>query len=224
MTMPLILLAIGSVAAGGFLIVGQTGSRTSSPRSSAPAEAAHRLITLPGIVTLVAGRRAGSALAWASTAGVPVPAVRPRAARLPTVAARKDLYGDALNESLLMRPGQWLTRLTVFFDSRGVDGLVNGARGARRRHVRPGAAGADRLRPLVRPVHVLRRRAVVGRPAPGEALDAQLSLADRPHRHARWSGRARWSRLPAEGQGRAGQARRAGSSPLVVAVLTRSRA
>ena len=30
-----------------------------------------------------------------------------------TVAARKDLYGDAFNESLLMRPGQWLTRLSV---------------------------------------------------------------------------------------------------------------
>jgi NADH-quinone oxidoreductase subunit L len=24
-----------------------------------------------------------------------------------------------------MRPGQWLTRLSVFFDSRGVDGIVN---------------------------------------------------------------------------------------------------
>ena len=42
-----------------------------------------------------------------------------------TVAARKDLYGDAVNESLLMRPGQWLTRLSVYFDNRGVDGLVN---------------------------------------------------------------------------------------------------
>jgi NADH-quinone oxidoreductase subunit L len=40
-------------------------------------------------------------------------------------AARKDLYGDAFNESVLMRPGQWLTRLSVFFDNRGVDGLVN---------------------------------------------------------------------------------------------------
>jgi len=42
-----------------------------------------------------------------------------------TVAARKDLYGDALNESLLMRPGQWLTRLAVYFDNRGIDGIVN---------------------------------------------------------------------------------------------------
>src|ERR1017187_5905413 len=40
-------------------------------------------------------------------------------------AARKDLYGDAFNESVLMRPGQWLTRLSVYFDNRGVDGLVN---------------------------------------------------------------------------------------------------
>ena len=41
------------------------------------------------------------------------------------MAARKDLYGDAINESLLMRPGQWLTRLSVYFDNRGIDGLVN---------------------------------------------------------------------------------------------------
>jgi NADH-quinone oxidoreductase subunit L len=41
------------------------------------------------------------------------------------VAARKELYGNTVNESLLMRPGQWLTRLSVYFDNRGVDGLVN---------------------------------------------------------------------------------------------------
>jgi NADH-quinone oxidoreductase subunit L len=55
---------------------------------------------------------------------VPVPETAPRGS-FATVAARKDLYGDAFNESVLMRPGQWLTRLSVFFDSRGVDGLVN---------------------------------------------------------------------------------------------------
>jgi NADH-quinone oxidoreductase subunit L len=55
---------------------------------------------------------------------VPVPVAAPRG-RFWTVAARKDLYGDAVNESLLMRPGQWLTRLSVYFDNRGIDGLVN---------------------------------------------------------------------------------------------------
>jgi NADH-quinone oxidoreductase subunit L len=54
----------------------------------------------------------------------PVRAVAP-AARFPVTAARRDLYGDAFNEAVLMRPGQWLTRLSVYFDSRGVDGLVN---------------------------------------------------------------------------------------------------
>ncbi|TCC37175.1 NADH-quinone oxidoreductase subunit L [Kribbella sindirgiensis] len=43
-----------------------------------------------------------------------------------TVFARRDLYGDALNEAVLMRPGQYLTRTLVWLDNRGVDGLVNG--------------------------------------------------------------------------------------------------
>ena len=48
-----------------------------------------------------------------------------RAGAFPSSPRRKDLYGDAFNESVLMRPGQWLTRLSVYFDNRGVDGLVN---------------------------------------------------------------------------------------------------
>ena len=67
---------------------------------------------------------AGVGLAWAMYGRRPVPAVAP-AARFPVTAARRDLYGDAFNESVLMRPGQWLTRLSVYFDNRGVDGLVN---------------------------------------------------------------------------------------------------
>ncbi|MFF0339988.1 NADH-quinone oxidoreductase subunit L [Kribbella sp. NPDC004875] len=43
-----------------------------------------------------------------------------------TKFARRDLYGDALNEAVLMRPGQYLTRTLVWLDNRGVDGLVNG--------------------------------------------------------------------------------------------------
>jgi NADH-quinone oxidoreductase subunit L len=43
-----------------------------------------------------------------------------------TTAARKSLYGDAFNEAVFMRPGQYLTRALVFFDGRGVDGIVNG--------------------------------------------------------------------------------------------------
>ena len=63
-------------------------------------------------------------LAWLMYGRVPVSSEAPRGSPL-TVAARKDLYGDAFNESVLERPGQWLTRLSVYFDNRGVDGLVN---------------------------------------------------------------------------------------------------
>ena len=43
-----------------------------------------------------------------------------------TQAARQDLYQDAINEALLMRPGEYLTRSLVFVDGKGVDGAVGG--------------------------------------------------------------------------------------------------
>ena len=41
-------------------------------------------------------------------------------------AARADLYANAVAETLFERPGVWLTRLAVFLDNKGVDGVVNG--------------------------------------------------------------------------------------------------
>src|SRR5690606_41273084 len=41
-------------------------------------------------------------------------------------AARKTLYGAALNEILFEKPGKYLTRALVYFDNKGIDGLVNG--------------------------------------------------------------------------------------------------
>jgi hypothetical protein len=67
---------------------------------------------------------AGIALGWVMYGRVPVPETAPRGSPL-VVAARNELYGNTINESLVMRPGQWLTRLSVYFDNRGVDGLVN---------------------------------------------------------------------------------------------------
>jgi NADH-quinone oxidoreductase subunit L len=122
MTWPMILLAVGSVGAGAFLIVGQRFETFLGPVTGVP-PVKHGLFTVPGIVALVLVV-AGAGLAWAMYGRVPVPSVAPRG-RFPVVAARKDLYGDAFNESVLMRPGQWLTRLSVYFDNRGVDGLVN---------------------------------------------------------------------------------------------------
>jgi NADH-quinone oxidoreductase subunit L len=122
MTWPMIVLAIGSVGAGAFLIINQRLQKFLAPVVGVPPES-HGFFTTPGILALVFAL-AGVALGWAMYGRVPVPAVAPRGRPL-TVAARKDLYGDAFNESVLMRPGQWLTRLSVYFDNRGVDGLVN---------------------------------------------------------------------------------------------------
>jgi NADH-quinone oxidoreductase subunit L len=122
MTWPMILLAVGSVAAGGFLIIGQRFENFLGPVTGFP-PSSHGVFSVSGVVTLVLVIAAGG-LAWAMYGRVPVPAEAPRG-RFPVVAARKDLYGDAFNESVLMRPGQWLTRLSVYFDNRGVDGLVN---------------------------------------------------------------------------------------------------
>lgn len=59
-----------------------------------------------------------------------VPITQPQHVSVLTTAARKDLYGDAFNEAVFMRPGQWLTRSAVFFDNRVVDGIVNGVAAA----------------------------------------------------------------------------------------------
>ncbi|MFI0370460.1 NADH-quinone oxidoreductase subunit L [Actinomadura sp. 1N219] len=124
MTWPLILLAVGSIGAGGFLVLGGFADFL-EPVVGAP-EHHHEFkpLAAPGIATFVL-MIAGAAIAWRQYGSRKVPREAPKGSFV-TVAARKDLYGDALNESLLMRPGQWLTRLAVWFDGRGVDGAVNG--------------------------------------------------------------------------------------------------
>ncbi len=55
-----------------------------------------------------------------------VPVVPPKGSVL-TRAGRDELYGNQINETLTMIPGQVLTRSLVFFDQRVVDGFVNGS-------------------------------------------------------------------------------------------------
>jgi NADH-quinone oxidoreductase subunit L len=121
MTIPLMLLAIGSVFAGGILILGKFSDFLAPVVGEQ--ENNFQVLTTAGIATFVL-MIIGVAIAWTQYGARPVPRTAPQGSFV-TVAARKDLYGDAINESLVMRPGQWLTRLTVFFDNRGVDGLVN---------------------------------------------------------------------------------------------------
>src|SRR5262249_43841167 len=122
MTSPMVVLAIGALGFGAFEILGDRLPAFLGPVIGyIPPEPA--VFTEAGIAALVLVA-AGIALAWAMYGRQPVPAAAPAGSPL-TVAARKELYGNTVNESLLMRPGQWLTRLSVYFDNRGVDGLVN---------------------------------------------------------------------------------------------------
>jgi NADH-quinone oxidoreductase subunit L len=122
MTSPMILLAVGAVGWGAFEILGDRLAHFLGPVTGyVPPEPA--IFSPAGIAALVLAL-AAVALAWAMYGRRPVPSVAP-AAGFAVTAARRDLYGDAFNESVLMRPGQWLTRLSVYFDNRGVDGLVN---------------------------------------------------------------------------------------------------
>ncbi len=122
MTSPMVVLAIGSAGAGAFLILANRYVNFLGPLVGFPPPARGLFNWISGATLALV--LVGVAIAWAMYGRRPVPAVAP-AARFPVTAARRDLYGDAFNESVLMRPGQWLTRLSVYFDNRGVDGLVN---------------------------------------------------------------------------------------------------
>ncbi|WP_250212649.1 NADH-quinone oxidoreductase subunit L [Acrocarpospora catenulata] len=125
MTWPLIVLSIGSIGLGGYLILSNRLMVFLGPAVGQPEELpAFHFFSPVGLATL-ALVALGAAYAWLKYGRAEVPAVAPRGSFL-TTFARRDLYGDALNEALFMRPGQWLTRLAVFFDNRGIDGVVNG--------------------------------------------------------------------------------------------------
>ncbi len=125
MTVPMIVLAFGSAFLG--LVLGPTGIITTwlAPVVGEPGEE-HPVLAVPVIVTLTLLLvAAGTALAWVRYARDEVPATAPAGSAI-TRAARVDLYQDAINESLFMRPGIHLTRGLVFADARGVDGAVGG--------------------------------------------------------------------------------------------------
>src|SRR5579875_1137066 len=159
MTSPMVVLAIGSAGAGAFLMLSNRLVGFLRPVVGTPPLA--YAIVSPASVGTLALVLAGIGLGWAMYRRG-VPAVAPRGSAV-TVAARKDLYGDAFNESVLMRPGQWLTRLSVYFDNRGIDGLVNtiaaamGGGSGRMRRVQTGFVRSYALSMLVGGVLLLVR-------------------------------------------------------------------
>nr|WP_235534840.1 NADH-quinone oxidoreductase subunit L [Nocardioides sp. Soil777] len=129
MTVPLIVLAALSVL-GGVLILNDfivdflapvTGVAEHHEPPLAPI-----VITL--IVTLVVA--AGVAAAWFLVGKRDVPREAPQDVSFATRAARADVYGDAINEGLVVQPGRRLVGCLATFDRVGVDGVVEGGSAA----------------------------------------------------------------------------------------------
>jgi NADH-quinone oxidoreductase subunit L len=125
MTGPMIILALGS-AVSGFLLVHVFSLEKFLTPVLGSEKSDHVLepIVVTAIVTVVSVL--GVVIAYQQYAKKPIPTTAPVAVSPLTTAARKNLYFDSLNESLLMRPGQYLTRALVFVDNRGIDGAVHG--------------------------------------------------------------------------------------------------
>lgn len=128
MTVPMMILAIGSAFGGMLLLfVGNIESWLEpvvgfQEATNAPSAA----VLMPTTILIVV---LGAYIGFRKYALQPVPLEAPANVSFATRAARRDLYGDAFNEAVFMRPGQWLTRTLVFVDRKVVDGAVNGTAG-----------------------------------------------------------------------------------------------
>ncbi|MEV6526531.1 NADH-quinone oxidoreductase subunit L [Longispora sp. NPDC051575] len=122
MTIPLILLAVGSVAAGWLMSTSVVDWLTPvlGEHEEAHGHLGHWTVTALTIGIVLLGAGLGWALFRKGTALEEEPAG-------PLVtAARNNLYADTFNELVFELPGKYLTRALVYFDNKGVDGLVNG--------------------------------------------------------------------------------------------------
>ncbi|MCW2814693.1 MAG: dehydrogenase subunit [Nocardioides sp.] len=125
MTFPLIVLAALSVL-GGLLLAGKWIIHWLEPVVGPEEE--HELplpvLAITGITVLVVA--IGVAVAFMLFQKQRVPAVAPTDVSIFTKAARNDLYGDAINEGLVVGPGRRLVAALFVFDRRGADGLFMG--------------------------------------------------------------------------------------------------
>jgi NADH-quinone oxidoreductase subunit L len=127
MTIPMAILALGSLVAGFLLVLGGSLQDFLTPSvGESIEEGAHTISPVVLSVITLAVVLGGVAAAWWLVGRKPVPAEPPTKVTVATKAARRSLFGDDINESVFMRPGAYLTRALVFFDNRGVDGVVNG--------------------------------------------------------------------------------------------------
>ena len=129
MTVPLIVLAALSVL-GGVLLLGDWIETWLEPVTGT---VEHHEPPLPAIViTLIitAVVAIGVAAAWFLVGKREIPREAPQDVSFATRAARADLYGDAINDAVVVRPGASLVGGLATFDRVGVDGAVEGGSAA----------------------------------------------------------------------------------------------
>ncbi|HTZ44096.1 MAG TPA: NADH-quinone oxidoreductase subunit L [Jatrophihabitans sp.] len=123
MWVPMSLLAVLALAGGYLLIFGGGVQHWLIPSVGESVEVGAHTIS-PVVLSLITIVVVLLGIGGAVAATREVPVTQP-AGNAITVATRRNLYADAFNETVLMRPGQWLVRGLVFLDNRGVDGAVN---------------------------------------------------------------------------------------------------
>jgi NADH-quinone oxidoreductase subunit L len=125
MAWPMILLAVGSVCSGFLLWWGGALQHWLEPVVGVREEAAHAMPSWVTTVVALGVVAVGIAAAYQMYGRAAIPSVAPVRVSALTTAARADLYGDAFNEEVFMRPGAQLTEALVEVDNVGVDGSVN---------------------------------------------------------------------------------------------------
>jgi len=124
MWIPLVLLALGSIA-GGMLLNGWIGTWLAGIGAEAPAATWLPHMTWLGWVTL-AVVAAGVVLAWLIFGRAPIPADAPEKVSVFTTIGRHDLYGDAVNDTLVVRPLGALSRGVALADEKALDPATEG--------------------------------------------------------------------------------------------------
>ena len=125
MTVPLIVLAALSVL-GGVMLIGNWIANFLEPVTGHALESNPPLPALVSSLIVVLIVAVGVATAWFLVGRKEVPRQAPQDVSLPVRAARAELYGNEINEGLVVRPGGRLVTGLTLFDRRGVDGVVEG--------------------------------------------------------------------------------------------------
>jgi NADH-quinone oxidoreductase subunit L len=131
MTVPLIFLGIAS-AIGGLVLNNWIVGWLDPAVGGGVLEEQHGLFYFSptALVTLVVVAIGVAISVWIFGPRREIPITQPASQSFLTVAGRNDLYGDAFNEAVFMRPGQQLTEGLVRFENSGIDGAVNGTAAA----------------------------------------------------------------------------------------------